>query len=272
MTSDLLQTPSAGPAHAESDPSAASQTSFAMRVAVLVYGLVAYTAFAVTITYAIGFVAGLGVQRTIDTPSDASLGSAVTVNLGILGLFAVQHSIMARGWFKRRWTRIVAPAIERSTFVLITCAILTLLFTSWQSIAGDVWRVEHPMAAAVLWTLCGAGWALVVVATFLIDHFDLFGVKQVLRYFRGTPHEQPPFLVRSIYRRVRHPLYLGFMLAFWATPHMTWGHLLFAVATTAFMLVAVRFEEVDLIRAHGDDYLRYRERVPMILPTPGRSW
>lgn len=244
------------------------------RAAALAYGMFAYTVFLGTFTYLVGFVADVGVPRSIDAAAGpaAPPGQAVATNLGILGLFAVQHSIMARRWFKERWTRIVPPEVERSTFVLVTCAILGLLFAAWQPLAGAVWSVETPALRAALHAVAAAGWGTVLLATFLIDHFDLFGVRQVLRAFRGAPHHEPAFLVRSLYRRVRHPLYLGFLLAFWATPDMSAGRLLFAAATTTFLLVAVRFEESDLVRAHGPEYERYRLRVPMLVPLPGRSW
>lgn len=262
----------AGERSAPRSGEAPARSSFAARLAVLAYGSVVYAAFLATFLYAAGFVGGVFVPKGIDDGPAVPWTEALLVNGGILGLFAVQHSIMARQWFKRRWTRIVPAAVERSTFVLATCAILTTLFVQWRPIEGTLWSVGSPAARAVLWTLFGLGWGLVLVTTFLIDHFDLFGLKQVIRYFRGTPHREPSFLVRSIYRRVRHPLYLGFLVGFWATPEMTLGHALFAALATGFILVAVRFEEADLVRAHGQDYVRYRQRVPMLVPVPGRSW
>jgi protein-S-isoprenylcysteine O-methyltransferase Ste14 len=241
------------------------------RAAVLAYGTIVYVFFLGVFLYAVGFVTGVGVPKGIDDGPEASLAVALLVNGGILALFAVQHMVMARRWFKRRWTKIVPPAAERSTFVLATCAILTLLFVEWRPLPGAVWSVGDPIAATVLRGISFLGFGIVLVATFLIDHFDLFGLKQVIRFFRGTEHRDPEFRVRSFYRYVRHPLYLGFLLGFWATPVMTVGHLVFALGCTGFILVAVRFEERDLVALHGDAYERYREEVPMIFPRPGRT-
>ena len=190
----------------------------------------------------------------------------------LLSLFAVQHSIMARGWFKARWTKICPPAVERSTFVVITNVILTLIFTQWRPITGDVWNVGEGALATVLTGLMYAGFGLVVLATFLIDHFELFGMKQVVRFFRGIEHSDPPFMVRSLYKYTRHPIYVGFLMAFWCTSQMTWGHLMFAGVVTAYLLVAIRLEEGDLIRIHGAKYGEYRKRVAMLLPLPGKTW
>jgi len=233
---------------------------------VLLYGGLVYLFFLGTFLYAVGFVKGWVVPKGIDDGTPVGLGETLLVNLGLLGLFAVQHSIMARRWFKERWTRLIPAAAERSTFVLATCLILCALYAWWRPLPETVWSVGHPFAAGLLEAVSVAGWLLVLVATFLIDHFDLFGLKQVIRHFRGKRHQEPAFLVRSIYRHTRHPLYLGFLLAFWATPHVSAGHLLFAAATTGFILIAVRLEERDLVRAHGEDYVDYRKQVPMLLP------
>ena len=241
------------------------------RLAALAYGTFSYVWFLATYALAVAFVADL-IPRSIDRGPDSTVLNAVLVNVGMLGLFAVQHSIMARGWFKRRWTKICPPAVERTTFVVLTNAILTLICTQWRPIPGVVWEVENGVLAALLTGTSFAGFGLVVVATFLIDHFELFGMKQVVRFFRGTTHTDPPFLVRSLYRYTRHPLYVGFLMAFWATPRMTWGHLLFAGVVTAYLLVAIRLEEGDLVRVHGDRYREYRRRVAMLLPLPGKTW
>jgi protein-S-isoprenylcysteine O-methyltransferase Ste14 len=242
------------------------------RTLALAYGTLAYVWFLGSFLYAIGFVANLLVPKSIDTGTVGPVPLAIAINAGLLGLFAVQHSIMARHWFKRWWTRIVPRAIERSTFVLATSAILTLMYWLWRPIPGVVWSVDDPTTAKALMVMSGLGWGLVLISTFLIDHFDLFGLKQVIRYYRRAEHRDPAFKVASIYKYIRHPLYLGFIVAFWATPVMTWGHLLFAVATTGFMLVAVRFEEADLIRTFGEKYRQYRGKVPMLLPLRGRQY
>lgn len=253
-------------------PTAATGASRAGGVAALAYSAVVYALFLGTFVYAMGFVNGVGVPKGIDDGATAPLAETLLVNMGILGLFAVQHSIMARRWFKRAWTKIVPPAAERSTFVLATCLILCAMYAWWRPLPEVVWHVDQPVAAAAMTALSWAGWGLVLVATFLIDHFDLFGLKQGWRRFRGVSHRDPVFQVRGIYRRTRHPLYLGFLVAFWSVPHMTQGHLLFSLLTTGFMLVAVRLEERDLVSAHGEDYLEYRRQVPMLVPVPTRSW
>jgi len=252
--------------------SGATGTALAPRLAALLYSTVVYVFFLGTFLYAMGFVNGVLVPKGIDDGARRPLAETLAVNLGLLGLFAVQHSIMARRWFKRRWVRIVPHAAERSTFVLFTCIILCTMYAQWRPLPDAVWNVEQPVLATALTALSWAGWGLVLVATFLIDHFDLFGLKQGWRRFKGGVHNDPAFQVKGIYRRTRHPLYLGFIVAFWAAPRMTQGHLLFAVMTTAFMLVAVRLEERDLVSAHGDDYVEYRRQVPMLVPSVTRSY
>jgi protein-S-isoprenylcysteine O-methyltransferase Ste14 len=242
------------------------------RLLALLYSSLVYALFLGTFLYAMGFVNGVLVPKGIDDGVEQPLSETLAVNLGLLGLFALQHSVMARQGFKRWWTRIVPTHAERSTFVLLTCVILCALYMQWRPLPGTVWQVEQPVLAASLSALSWAGWALVLAATFLIDHFDLFGLRQGWRRFRGGPQGDPAFRVRGIYRRTRHPLYLGFLVAFWSTPHMTEGHLLFAVMTTAFMLVAVRLEERDLVRVHGMDYVEYRRLVPMLVPSLTRSY
>jgi len=240
------------------------------RLAFLTYGLACYLVFLATFLYAIAFVGGIGVARALDGRASGPLLVAVGIDTALLGLFAVQHSVMARRWFKERWTRIVPEAIERSTFVLCASLALALLMWQWRPLGGSVWRVNDPAGRATLWTLFGLGWTTVLVCTLLIDHLELFGVRQVWNRFVGRPHVAPRFVTPGPYRLVRHPLYLGFLLAFWATPQMTLSHLLFASATTAYILLAIQFEERDLVRVHGRLYEEYRQRVSMLVPLPPR--
>jgi protein-S-isoprenylcysteine O-methyltransferase Ste14 len=241
------------------------------RLVFLTYGLACYIAFLATFLYAIAFVGGFGVARALDGPAAGPMLAAIGIDTALLGLFAVQHSVMARRWFKERWTRIVPVPIERSTFVLFASLALGLLMWQWRPLGGSVWRVDDAAGRATLWTLFALGWALVLVCTLLIDHLELFGVRQVWNHFRGQSHVAPRFVTPGPYRLVRHPLYLGFLLAFWATPQMTFAHLLFAFATTAYILLAIQFEERDLLRVHGRRYAEYRKQVSMILPLPPRT-
>ena len=236
----------------------------------LLYGSAIYLGFLVTFLYAIGFVAGYGVPKGIDDGAPAPLAEALLVNAGFLALFAVQHAVMARRGFKRRWTRVVPPSLERSTFVLATCLILVAMYWMWRPLPGIVWHVEGPAAVALL-ALSALGWGTVLLATFLIDHFHLFGLRQVVEHFRGRPPAPPVFRERSLYKHVRHPLMLGFLVAFWSTPHMTWGHLLFAGLCTGYILVGTQMEERDLIAEHGERYLDYKRRVPGLVPLPRRA-
>ena len=238
------------------------------RILALLYGAACYAVFLATFLYAIAFVTGVGVPKHVDSGPPTTLPLALAIDLALLGLFAIQHSGMARPAFKRWWTRIVPAAIERSTYVLASSLVLVLLFWLWRPLPLRVWQVEGEAARIALYGLCALGWLLVLSSTFLINHFDLFGLRQVWRHAQGrAPSLDTPFVTRAFYRIVRHPLMLGFLVAFWAAPTMSLGHLLFALMTTGYILVAVKFlEERDLVAHFGDTYRDYQRRVPMLLP------
>ena len=236
------------------------------RIAFFIYGSVSYLIFLATFLYAIGFIGNFGVPRTLDGTRSGSFAVAVLIDVGLLTLFAVQHSVMARPAFKRWWTRIVPKPVERSTYVLFSSLALILMFWQWQPLGGVVWSIEDPFGSLVLRMLFAFGWALVLVSTFLINHFDLFGLRQVWLYLRNRPYTALHFGTPGPYRLVRHPLYVGWLFAFWSTPTMTLAHLLFSVATTAYILIAIQLEERDLVREHGESYESYRRSVPMLIP------
>ncbi|MCA1577950.1 MAG: isoprenylcysteine carboxylmethyltransferase family protein [Acidobacteria bacterium] len=237
------------------------------RILFFAYGSFSYVVFLGTFLYAIGFIGNFGVPTTLDGPATGPLGLSLAIDAGLLTLFAVQHSVMARKWFKEWWTKIVPKPIERSTYVLFSSVALILLFLLWRPLGGVVWSVEDPTGSLVLRGLFAFGWALILYSTFLINHFDLFGMRQVWRYLVGKPEEGLGFTTPGPYRLVRHPLYVGWLFAFWMTPVMTFAHLLFSVATTAYILLAIQFEERDLVREFGDSYEEYRRSVPMLMPS-----
>jgi protein-S-isoprenylcysteine O-methyltransferase Ste14 len=231
-----------------------------------VYGLIAYSVFLVSFLYAIGFVANLWVPKSIDAPDGGDWLSALAINALLLGLFAVQHSVMARPAFKSLWTRIVPKSVERATYVLLSSLILLFIFWQWRAMPTVVWHADSRLLVLLAWGTCGLGWLVVLLSTFMINHFDLFGLRQVTLVLLGREYTNVPFQMRGFYRLVRHPIMTGFIIAFWATPSMTVGHLVFAFATTAYILIALRFEESDLMDAHRETYKAYRERVPMLVP------
>ncbi|MEZ5965624.1 MAG: isoprenylcysteine carboxylmethyltransferase family protein [Planctomycetota bacterium] len=236
-------------------------------MSILLYGVLCYAVFLATFLYLMGFVTDVAVPRTVDRGGTPAAGLEHWIlDLSLVALFGLQHAVMARRGFKRRWTRIVPAAAERSTFVLATCAVLALLFWSWRPIPEVVWTVQQPLAWWALTVVGGAGWAIVLLSTFLIDHFALFGLRQAWMAFRDRHDPAPRFVTRGFYRYVRHPLMTGFLLAMWATPHMTVGHLLFAAAITGYVLLGTALEERDLLAAHPAEYPAYRERTPALLP------
>jgi protein-S-isoprenylcysteine O-methyltransferase Ste14 len=237
------------------------------RFLALLYGAVCYSIFLVTFLYAIAFVAGIGVPKHIDNGAPAPFFTALGIDLALLGLFAVQHSGMARPAFKRWWTKFVPQPIERSTYVLVSSLTLALLLWQWRPLTPLIWNVDNGIARAALYGLAALGWLLLLSSTFLINHFDLFGLRQVWFHARRRQAMDEPFVTRAFYRIVRHPLMLGFLIGFWATPTMSLGHLLFALMTTSYIVIAVKFlEERDLVALYGDTYRDYQHRVPMLLP------
>jgi protein-S-isoprenylcysteine O-methyltransferase Ste14 len=236
------------------------------RTVAFVYGTVCYILFLATFLYAIAFVGNIGIARTIDGDPLVPFGHALLINVALLGIFAVQHSGMARQGFKRWWTGVLPKPVERSTYVLFTNLALLLLFHQWEPMGGVIWDIKNPVGQGVMYSLFAFGWLLALYTTFLINHFDLFGLRQVWLYFRGKEYTPLGFKTPRVYQYVRHPLYVGFLFGFWATPTMTAAHLVFAIATTAYILIAIQLEERDLVEIHGQTYADYRQRVPMLVP------
>jgi methanethiol S-methyltransferase len=234
------------------------------------YGSFCYLVFLATFLYAIGFIGNFGVPTALDGPATGPFVPSLLINVGLLTLFAVQHSVMARKGFKDWWTRYVPRPIERATYVLFSSLALILLFWLWRPLGVVIWSIGDPLGRLVLRTMFACGWGLVLLSTFLINHFDLFGMRQVWLYLKGRPYSAPHFATPWLYRQVRHPLYVGWLLVFWMTPTMTLAHLLFSVATTAYILLAIQFEERDLVREHGEAYEKYRRSVPMLVPIGGK--
>ncbi|MBZ5607511.1 MAG: isoprenylcysteine carboxylmethyltransferase family protein [Acidobacteriia bacterium] len=241
------------------------------RIVAFAYGIACYGVFFATLLYAIGFLVNFGVPKAIDSGREGSAAAALAIDGALLALFALQHSVMARPWFKRAWTLIVPEPVERSTYVLFSSAALLLMFWQWRPIGGTIWRVDGGIAQVIIVGLYVVGLVIVLLSTFLINHFDLFGLRQVYLYLLGRKYTHLEFRTPFFYRYVRHPLYVGWLLTFWAAPVMTVAHLFFAVMTTAYILVAIRFEEADLVTVHGEKYRRYRKQVPMIVPALGVS-
>ena len=236
------------------------------RVIAFAYGIIAYIIFLVSFLYACGFMSNVIVPHSIDSAPIIPLGHALLVNIALLGLFGLQHSGMARKEFKQKWTKLVPEAVERSTYVLFSSLCLFTLFYFWQPMGGYLWKVNSSVSTAALYSLSAIGWLIVLGTTFLINHFHLFGLQQVWLYLRGKASVPAKFVTPGLYKHVRHPLYVGFLIAFWATPSMTVAHLVFALIVTLYVLVAVQLEEKDLIAEHGEDYKTYRRRVPMLIP------
>jgi len=236
------------------------------KILAFAYGVISYAVFFASFLYAIGFVGDLVVPKTIDSGVAGPLVPSLAIDALLLGVFAIQHSVMARPAFKAWWTQFVPKAVERSTYVLLASLALVLLFWQWRPLPSVIWTVSAPAGVIALWVLCALGWLTVLSSTFLINHFDLFGLRQVWAYASGREIPPQDFVTPLFYRVVRHPLYLGFIVAFWAAPTMTLGHLVFAIATTAFILIAIQFEEHDMVTLFGDAYRRYQRRVSMIVP------
>ncbi len=253
------------------NPVPSSQPKQMTRLAAFLYGLVCYAISFATLLYSCGFVGNFVVPRSIDSDPIISWGNALLIDAALLGIFGIQHSVMARQGFKHWWTQLIPQSIERSTYVLFSSLCLIALFYFWQPIGGVIWTVTNPTAFVILYALFGLGWLLVITTTFLINHFDLFGLRQVWLYLQGKDYTPLKFTAPSLYKYVRHPLYVGLLLAFWSTPTMTVTHLVFAGLTTLYILVGIQLEERDLVESYGKAYADYRHQVPMLVPFTHRS-
>jgi len=239
------------------------------RVGIFLYGVMSYLAMLVALVYAMGFVGGFFTPTSLDAAPTRPLSEALAIDIGLLAAFAIQHSGMARPAFKRWWTRMIPEPMERATYVLVSSILMVVLYALWQPIGGVVWSVTEGPGFMAIAGFYAFGWALLLYVTFLIDHFDLFGLKQVWRRLTDQPYRSPQFYTPTLYKLVRHPLYVGWLVIFWAAPVMTIAHLVFAIVTTAYIFIAIQLEERDLVAAFGDEYIQYRRRTPMILP---RLW
>jgi len=236
------------------------------RLLAFLYGVVCYIFFLGTFLYAIGFVGNILVPKSIDSGMEGGLSVSLIINALLLSLFAVQHSVMARRGFKEMWTKIIPEPVERSTYVLLANVALVLMYWQWRPLTGNIWTVENSTGHLILEILFWIGWVIVLVSTFVINHFDLFGLRQVYLYIKRKEYAPPGFHTPGYYKNIRHPIMLGFIIAFWATPHMTVGHLIFAIATTAYILIGIKLEERDLIHYYGEEYKSYKKRTNMLIP------
>ncbi len=241
------------------------------RIISFVYGVLAHLGFLVAFMYLIGFLGNFVVPKSIDSGQAGPVGQALLINVILIAIFGIPHSVMARPGFKQWWTKVVPQHIERSTYVMISNLLVALLIWQWQPMVGVIWNVEHPVGASVLWGLFGIGWVMIVLTSFVINHFDLFGLRQVYLHLRGMEYTPIEFKAKWIYQYIRHPLMLGWIIAFWSTPQMSAGHLVFAVGTTVYILIAIQFEERDLVKYHGEDYENYRRKVSMLIPFKKKS-
>ncbi len=241
------------------------------RIISFVYGVLAHLGFLVAFMYLIGFLGNFVVPKSIDSGQAGPVGQALLINVILIAIFGIPHSVMARPGFKQWWTKVVPQHIERSTYVMISNLLVALLMWQWQPMVGVIWNVEHPVGASVLWGLFGIGWVMIVLTSFVINHFDLFGSRQVYLHLRGMEYTPLEFKAKWIYQYIRHPLMLGWIIAFWSTPQMSAGHLVFAVGTTVYILIAIQFEERDLVKYHGEDYENYRRKVSMLIPFKKKS-
>ena len=239
------------------------------RLLSFLYGLIAHAGFLAAFLYFVGFLANVGVPKSIDSGEVGPFGQALLINVLLLAIFGIQHSVMARPGFKEKWTKIVPSHLERSTYVLTSDLLVVLIFWQWRPMTGVIWQVENPVGTTVLWALFGLGWLFLVLASSMINHFDLFGTRQVYLHLRGKDYAPLEFKTRGFYNYIRHPLMVGWITAFWATPHMTVGHLVFAIGTTVYILIAIPIEERDLLHFHGEVYAAYRRRVSKLLPFGG---